>query len=440
MIIVGALSAGLLRVPAAGGTCEPIVTPPPGRAFSYPQLLPGGQSVLYTSSQGAEAGELEILRLDTGERRMLLPGVAGRYVPSGHLVFVRAGTLWAAGFDLGNLTLVGTPVPAVEGIRVEAGGAVQFGVADDGSLVYIPGGTGTNARRLVWVDRNGVEEAIAAPARDYAYPRISPDGTRVAVSVRDQEGDIWTWDFTRNTFTRLTFGPPVETSPAWTRDSRRVIFSSAREKTLAPFWQAADGTGAVERLATHAQPIDQVSLSPDAKRLIARSNSAETRDDIVVVTLEGERRVEPLVHTQFSERNPELSPDGRWLAYQSDESGRYEIYVRPYPRVDAGRWQISTGGGTQPLWDRNGGGLYYVVPDAGMMRVAIEAGASFSAGNAIRTIDVSEYFLTLIGRTFDISADGRRFLMIKDEPTSGGAIINVVLNWTEELKRLVPIN
>jgi hypothetical protein len=435
-IIVGALSAGLLRVPAAGGTCEPIATPPPGRAFSYPQLLAEGRAVLFTSSQAADAPTLEILRLDTGERRTLLPGVGGRYLPSGHLVFVRDATLWAVGFDPGNLSVVGTPVPVVEGIRVEAGGAVQFSVADDGSLVYIPGGPSNIARRLLWVDRNGTEEAIAAPPRAYFYPRLSPDGTRVALDIRDQETDIWTWDFARNTLTRLTFGPAAEGYPTWSRDARRLIFFSAREQILAPFWQAADGTGPVERLVHAATPLDQYSLSPDGKQLIARSS-----DDIVVVPLEGERRVEPLVRTQYSERNPELSPDGRWLAYQSNESGRFEIYVRPFPRVEDGRWQISTAGGAQPLWERNGGRLYYIGPDARMMQVPIEAGANFSYGNAMPTIDASPYFLGTAGRPFDISADGRRFLMIKDEATSGGgATINVVLNWTEELKRLVPID
>ena len=198
-----------------------------------------------------------------------MAGVAGRYLPSGHLVFVRDATLWAVRFDLENLSIVGTPVPAVEGIRVEGGGAVQFSVADDGSLVYIPGGTGNISRRLLWVDRNGTEEAIAAPPRAYFYPRMSPDGTRVALDIRDQEDDIWTWDFARNTLTRLTFGPAADGYPAWSRDGRRLIFSSAREKILAPFWQAADGTGAVERLADAATPLDQYSLSPDGKRLIA---------------------------------------------------------------------------------------------------------------------------------------------------------------------------
>jgi serine/threonine-protein kinase len=327
----------------------------------------------------------------------------------------------------------------VEGIRVEGGGAVQFAVAIDGSLVYIPGGTATAPRRLVWVDRNGTEEAITAPARNYVYPRISPDGTQVALDIRDQEDDIWIWNLARSTLTRLTFGPADEVYPAWTADGRRLIFSSARDRTLGPYWQAADGTGAVERLAAADGPFDQTSVTPDGTRIIARAIFPDTLEDIVMVRLEGERGVEPLIRTQFLERNPELSPDGRWLAYQSNESGQFEIYVRPFPRVDDGRWQVSTEGGTHPLWERSGRTLYYIA-DGVMMRVPVEAGARFGFGNPVRTINVSEYLLDPQGRAYDISPDGRRFLMIKNDSTSGAATINVVLNWTEELKRLVPIN
>ena len=440
-IVVALREGGLMRVPAAGGTPMPLATADTGRQLWYPQILPGGRAVLFTSSEGRpDAGELEILLLDTGERRTLLPGSGGRYVPTGHLVFVSGGTLWAVEFDLGRLAVVGTPVPAMEGVRVEGGGAVQFAVADDGTLVYLPGGTGTAALQLVWVDREGREEPINAPPRRYLYPRISPDGTRLALDVRDQENDIWTWDIVRNTLTRLTFDPAFDQYPAWTRDGRRVMFFSAREKTLAPFWQAADGTGAVERLGTDPRPLDQGSLSPDGKRLILRAISPNTRDDIVMLTLDGERRIEPLLGTPFLERNAELSPDGRWIAYQSDESGRFEIYVRPFPRVDDGRWQISTGGGTHPLWGPDGRELFYIAGNGALMTVPIQAATGFSAGNGTRLLDVSEYINTNVGRNYNISPDGRRFLMLKDQEGSGGAQINVVLNWFEELKRLVPVN
>jgi serine/threonine protein kinase/Tol biopolymer transport system component len=438
--IVVAAQTNLLRVPAAGGTPESIVKAEAGRALSYPQILPGGRAVLFTSSEpGPDPGELEILLLDTGERRKLLPGTAGRYVPTGHLLFMRGATLWAVGFDPGRLAVVGTPVPAIEGIRVEGGGAVQFAVADDGTLVYLPGGAGSTARRLVWVNREGREEPINAPPRTYVYPRLSPDGTRVALDVRDQENDIWTWDFARSTLTRLTFDPANDQYPTWTRDGRRLIFISAREKTLAPFWQAADGTGAVERLGTDLRPLDQGSLSHDGKRLLLRAISPETREDIVMLTLDGERRIEPLVRTPFIERNVELSPDGRWMAYDSNESGAIETYVRPFPLVDGGRWQISNGGGWAPLWSPNGRELFYVDRGGSIMSAPIEAGTSFAAGNATRVMDVSAYNTGTQGRNYDISRDGLKFLMIKNqEAASSGTQINVVLSWFEELKRLVP--
>jgi serine/threonine-protein kinase len=367
------------------------------------------------------------------------PGSTGRVLSSGHLVFVRGGTLWAAAFDLDRLAVIGTPVPVIEGIRVETGGAVQFTVADSGTLVYLPGGTAA-ARQLVWLDRTGREETIKAPPRLYTYARLSPDGSRAAFDVRDQENDIWIWDFARQTLTRLTFDAAADQHPLWMHDGHRLIFSSLRDKVLAPFWQAADGTGSAERLVTDTRALDQASLSPDGKRVVLRATTPDTGKDIVVLSLETKRSLEPLLHTKFTERNGVMSPDGRWLAYESNESGRPEVYVRPFPQVDTGRWQISTAGGTRPLWARNGRELFYVAPGGMLMSVSIQPGPTFSFGNALSVVDVSEYYLPAAGRSFDISPDGRRFLMIKDVEQQSGAQINVVLNWFEELQRLVPIN
>jgi Tol biopolymer transport system component len=441
-IVVGLRESGLMRVPAAGGKPVAIATASPGRQVWYPQVIPGGRAVLFTSSENSpDSGELEVLRLDTGERRTLLPGSAGQVLPTGHLIFVRGGALWAAAFDSNQLQVIGTPAPVLEGIRVEGGGAVQFSVADDGTLVYVPGGTGTGAEfRLGWVDRQGHEERLDMPSRAYAYPRLSPDGTRVALDVRDQEGDIWIWEFARRTLTRLTFDPSPDTYPAWTRDGRRLVFFSARDKTLSPFWQAADGTGMPERLATTATPLDQGSFSPDGKRLVMRVIVADTGEDIVMLSLDGDHRVEPLLHSRFRERNAEIAPDGRWIAYQSNESGSDQVYVRPFPAVDGGRWQISTSGGGKPLWARGGRELFYIAPEGGLMSVPLLAGSAFSFGNATRVLDTSPYVLSgAVGRSYDVSADGKRFLLITSADQQTGAQINVVLNWFEELQQKVPL-
>jgi hypothetical protein len=209
------------------------------------------------------------------------------------------------------------------------------------------------------------------------------------------------------------------------------------------FWQAADGAGPVDRLTESPNEQSPHAFSPDGKRLLIREDRPTTGADLALLTLEGERRVETLVQTTFIERNPEISPDGRWVAYQSDESGQFEIYVRPFPDANSGRWPISTGGGTRPLWARRGGELFYVAPDGTLMRVLVEGGSTFRAGNPTKLFE-GRYYMTEggPGRQCDISSDGQRFLMIKrgggSNQTAAPPGIVVVQHWFEELKRLVP--
>jgi eukaryotic-like serine/threonine-protein kinase len=254
--------------------------------------------------------------------------------------------------------------------------------------------------------------------------------------------DIWIWNFGRQTLTRLTFEPGNDFYPIWTADGQRVAFASTREQTLSPFWQAADGTGTAQRLATTTTPLDQLSLSPDGKRMVLRNLTGGGGEDIVMLSMDGERRLEPLIHTPFRERNAEISPDGRWIAYQSNESGGDQVYVRPFPAVDSGRWQVSTTGGQRPFWARNGRELFYTANDGNLMSAPIQPGAAFNFGNAERLFDTSPYNgLGLIGRTVDVSPDGKRFLMVKSvKQEETVAQINVVLNWFTELKQKVPVN
>jgi Tol biopolymer transport system component len=444
-IVVGERSNGLMQVSAAGGT--PMLLgrkPEQGREYWYPQILPDGRAVVYTASANSpDSGQIELLRLDTGEQRSLLPGSAGRVLPTGHLVFLRGGALWAVRFDLDRLAVVGTPALVAEGVRVEVGGAVQYAVSDDGTLVYVPGtSVVVPAANLAWVDRSGREELVKAPPRAYYTSRVSPDGTRAAIDIRDQDNDIWIWNFGRQTLTRLTFDPGNDFYPIWTADGQRIAFASSREQVLSPFWQAADGTGTAQRLATATTLLDQPSLSPDGKRMVLRNLTGGGGEDIVMLSMEGERRIEPLIHTPFRERNAEISPDGRWIAYQSNESGGDQVYVRPFPAVDSGRWQVSATGGQKPFWARNGRELFYTANDGSLMSVPIQGpGAAFNFGNAARLFDASPYNgLGLIGRTVDASPDGKRFLMIKSvKQEETLAQINVVLNWFDELKQKVPV-
>src|ERR1700682_4675513 len=247
-------------------------------------------------------------------------------------------------------------------MRLAETGAANFSVSREGTLVYVQatGALASIQRSLAWVNRHGVEEPIAAPPRAYTLPRLSPDGTSVALDIRDQDNDIWIWDLARKTLRRLTFDPAQDQYPVWTPDGRRIAFGSTRSGAQNVFWQPADGTGPVERLTTSPNSQYPTSVAPDGSRLIIWEATTKTGFYLVQLHLDGARQAEALFHTAFNELNGEISPEGHWLAYQSAESGQSEIYVRPFPNVDRGRWQISTSGGTSPVWARGGGELFFL--------------------------------------------------------------------------------
>jgi serine/threonine-protein kinase len=440
-------STGLVRVSAGGGEAEVLTTPDAqkGEDHYWPEVLPGGKAVLFTifSTAGAfQNAQIAVLDLQTGAQKVLVRGGSyPRYAPTGHIVYGIAGTLRAVAFDLDRLEVRSDPVSVLQRVLTKASGAASFSVAQDGSLVYVAADVeGSAPRTLVWVDRQGREEAINAPPRAYLSPRISPDGTRVAVDAYDQAQDIWIWELRRQTLTRFTFDPAADTLPVWTPDGRRLAFASPRNGPVNLFWQAADGTGPVERLAQSPNPQFPTSISPDGTRLLFWEDTTDTGFDLGILPLAGERRATPLVQTPLSELFGEISPDGRWVAYESDESGRIEIYVRPFPEVDGGRWQVSTGGGAGPLWARSGRELFYWVGPGRMMAAPIQPGPTFVAANP-RVVFEGRY-VGGFGRNYDVSPDGQRFLMIKDaRPADERAApqqLVVVLNWLEELKRLVP--
>jgi serine/threonine-protein kinase len=451
-------STGLQRVSSAGG--EPTVLTKPNRERGeddhlWPQFLPGSQAVLFTitaTTGGIDASQVAVLdlrtlRTGTGTPKILVRGGSqAQYLPSGHLVYVAAGTLRVVVFDLKRREAIGTPIPVLSQVVTLPTGTAEFDVARDGTLVYMSGGPTVAPRTLVWVDRQGHEEAIkGAPARSYLHPRLSPDGTRAALDIRDQENDIWVWDFARETLTRLTIDPGRDQVPVWMPDGRRVVFSS-HAGGYAGIWQATDGTSTTEPLTQSTTGTSQrpSAVSADSTRVLFSQAVPATASDVMMLTLEKDRRVEPLVRTPFIEQNAEISPDGRWLAYESNDSGQFQISVRPFPDVNKGRSQVSTGGGTQPLWARSGQELFYLAPTGALMSVRVERGAAWTAGTPTKLIDAPYYGEDGISsaRSYDVSPDGKRFLMIKQ---GGGAdkhpaptSLVVVQNWFEELKRLVP--
>jgi serine/threonine-protein kinase len=373
-------------------------------------------------------------------------GVAGQYVATGHLVFLRGGDLWAAPFDLKQLATSGDPVVVEQGVRVEVGGAVQFALANDGTLAYLPASDNEARRKLVWVDRAGNEESLAAPERAYEHPRISPDGARVAIDATDQEQDIWIWSVVNRTLTRLTFGREFDQSPVWWPDGRSLLFASGVAGTSNIFRRTADGTGSMEPLTNGGSGKVPTSVAPGGSDILFRDVGSNTGVDLqrLRVTKDSPQNLSAptaLVRTTFSERNADVSPTGQWLAYESDESGRLEIYARPFPDVNAGRWQVSTGGGRMPVWSRDGRELFYVSMDGAMMMTRVAMGSAWMATTPVQLFRGDYLFATgAATRTFDIAPDGKRFLMIKNVETANIPLANIVIveHFSEDLKRLVP--
>jgi len=452
---------GVMRVSANGGKPEVLIAVEKGEQVHGPQMLPGGQWVLFSVTRGNapnrwDLAEIVVQSLASRERKVLWRGGSdARYVPTGHLVYALGNTLFALPFDLDRLEVSGGPVPVLDGLqRAPLGGSqtgtAHYAVSDGGTVLYAMGGIGigTQARTLVWVDRKGRQEDLAAPPRPYVAPRISPDGTQVALDVRDQDNDIWIWTLARNTLTRLTFDSGLDRDPAWMPDGRRIVFSSQRgdapNLALNLFWQASDGTGAAERLTESPNGHSATSLSADGTTLVFSDFGPSI--DIRMMALDGQRRLAPLVATSFIERNADLSADGRWMAYQSNDSGREEVYVRPFPAIDGGRWQVSTGGGTHPLWASNSRELFYVDAEGRIVAVPVQPGPGFVAGTSHVVVEGS--FVTTIpgisGRMYDVSRDGQRFLLLKslqgDKQAAMPPQIVVITNWFEELRRRVPAN
>jgi serine/threonine-protein kinase len=455
-------STGLIRVASAGGTSTVLTRPDKNKGEAdhfWPRFLPGGHAVLFTVVTGSfDLAEAQVAVLDLRSpgatpKILFRGGSDARYVPTGHLVYLAAGSVRAVPFDLDRLEVKdGSPVPVLPSLN-STGTTGDFDVADEGTLVYVPAGDAIAVERtLAWVDRQGKEEAIPAPARAYVYPRISPDGKRLAIDVREQENDIWVWDLVRHGFTRVTKDPGLDRMPVWA-DGEHIIFSSTRNGSANVYRQRADGTGTAEQFTRAPTNQLPVSLSPAGDRVVLQEGvgGAATTD---LMTLHLDPRAtrtnpplgttEPLVKTPDGEANGMISPDGRWLAYQSNESGNWDIYVRPFPVAEGGaRFTVSTGGGTQPRWAPDGRELFYLSPRNEMISVRVANGTTWSAGTPVTLFDASAYFTGGTGNPFfnyDVAKDGR-FLMIKPVAgaSPGGASANliVVQNWHEELKRLV---
>jgi serine/threonine-protein kinase len=459
---------GLWRVSADGG--EPAVLTRPDAAqresdHVFPSVLPDGRGVLFTITAGGRAdnAQVAILDLRTGRWKTLVRGSQAEHVePSGgsgqvwfadsgsdhYLIYAAAGTLRAIRFDPVRLEVLGDPVTVVQDLLTKASGGANYAVSP-GTLVYVPSAAAeTPLRSLVWVDRKGHEEPIAAPLRAYGPPRLSPDGTRVAMSIVDQgNNEVWIWDLARKTLRRLTFSPGMDSMPLWTPDGRRIIYMSARTGVPNLYSQAVDG-GGVDRLTASTNPQWPTSITRDGALLFGFENGPKIVREVILLHLTDPTRTGvspsqamPRVQGLFRGNFAEISPDGRYLAYQSDESGRMEVHVRPFPQVDSDRWQISTGGATRPAWARSGRELFYLDESGALTVVPVRTSPRFIAGNPGKVFDTA-YVEPNPARHYDVSPDGQRFLMIKDgaarDPNATPANLVFVEHWVEELKSRVP--
>jgi Tol biopolymer transport system component len=450
--------SGLSRVPASGGVPEVVTTlgQQAGAAHRWPEAIPSHRALLFTVFTGdLDASRIAVLSLQSHEWRVLLDeaGYHARYAPTGHVVYLRGNTMMAVPFDADRLEITGVPEPVLEGVAANPGGAGHFRFSDNGTLAYVPGlvrpsDTRTLSSSPVWVDANGKEEAIGPQPGLYTDPAIAPDGTRVAMTVADEAGstNIRIWDLNRRNWTVLTEESSQDEVPVWTLDARRIVFSSGRNGRFNHLYmQRADGIGEARRLSrddgvptgggSEQSPRAEIgwyptSVSSDGRWLfLVEMGQTALKNAVGTLPLEGEGSPRRL----FEGDEARLSPNRRWLAYSSEESGSSQIYVRPFPDVEATRWTVSRGGANGPRWSPNGRALYYRSGNQ-MVRAQVADGDVFSFGSTETLFDTSTYL-----RGHDLAPDGR-FLMLRRTDNDASGRPHVVLNWFEELQRLVPTN
>jgi serine/threonine protein kinase/Tol biopolymer transport system component len=443
----------LLRVSSAGGTPEPLTSLADGEVTQrWPQLLPGDKAVLYTGSSNIgdfSEANLVVQALPMGTRKIVQRGAYhGRYLMSGHLVYIHDGTLFAAPFDLERLEVKGPPVPALEGVTSNfATAGAQFSVSANGTLVYLPGQSINKGVPINWLDRDGKTTPLRAVPANWHDLLLASDGRRLALQIVDGTVDIWVYEWARDRLTRLTFDPSTY-KPVWTPDDRRIAFGStgADKSTRNLYWKLADGTGVEQRLTESNNTQSPASWHPSGKFLAFEEQTEQSSWDLMILPLEGDNasgwkpgRPTVFLNTPFAEHEPMFSPDGRWLAYSSNETGRSEVYVRPFPGP-GGKWQISTAGGAFPTWSRTKHELFYGNNGQIMVAPYEVEGDSFRAEQP-RLWSNGRYMVNGAMRMFDLHPDGERFALAPVTQTPGGAKqdkIVFIMNFFDELRRIAP--
>jgi serine/threonine-protein kinase len=437
-------STGIWRIPAAGGTPTAVTTLSVGELEHHAaQLLPDGKTLLYSARMSSfNDYRVVVQSLATGQRRLIATGTGARYVPPGYLAYVQAGAVYVAPFDLTRLEITGSPVLALQGVRMSSRGDAQVAYSRAGSMTYLAARGNGGPDTLVWVDRSGVEEptTVSAGAGAIRAPRLAPDLRRVAAALTVDRGlggnqsDLWLYDLMRNTSSRLTF-EGTSWSSVWSPDGTRLAFNLRQSGSEEIRVRTLGSTGQDKRLETNRDTNFPFSWSPDG-RFIAGVSVNTTGNHVWVYGVDDPTASRAFVETKLREGGPVFSQDGRWIAYASLKSSRNEIYMRPFPGPGE-EWTISTDGGNEPVWARKTGQLFYRHGDA-MMAVDITTAPTVVVGKPRKVFERSYNRSDAFWPNYDVSPDGQRFLMIKGSPPLAASRINVLLDWPEELKRLVP--
>jgi len=442
--------SGLFRVSSVGGTPEEL-TKLDGTTkeitHRWPQVLPGSKAVLFISSAISntyDEANITVESVGTHERKILQHGFYPHFVSSGHLVYVHQGTVFAVPFDSGRLAITGQSVPILESVMsTTANGASQFAFSQAGSIVYLTG-EANNGTTISWLDSSGKTQPLRSAVATYLNPRFSPDGRRIAFEITEQQYDVWIYEWERDTMSRLTTDVTQDSSPVWTPDGRRIAFASQRgdKSTFNIYWQKADGTGDAQRLTESKNVQQPMSWHPSGKYLAFVETTPQTNNDVMILPIEGDEasgwkpgKPTPFLATFFQEWDPAFSPDGRWIAYRSNESGSNEVYVRPFPDP-GGRWQISTAGGLMPTWSRNGKELFYRTADSKIMVITYQADGDVFRADKPRLWSDVPFVDRNNNRNFDLHPDGRRFAIFPSQVQNKLDKVTIAFNFFEELRRV----